>query len=100
MSEERRPKLPVHIRKNSEVDNEIVNLRMCMGEEIEWFSDGDEFVVEFPITPFEQKTFVVPTGGSVGSGPIRPDAAITKYFYNVRNVALAMSADPGVNIKR
>ena len=99
MSEEMRPKLPVHIHKNAEVDNEVVNLRMCMGEEIEWFSDGDEFTVEFPITPFEKKTFVVPPGESVGSGPVRADAPITTYFYNVRNVALAMSADPGVNIK-
>ena len=94
-----RPKLPVHIRKNAEVDNEVVSLRMCMGEEIVWHSDGDEFTVEFPITPFKDKTFVVPPGGSVGSGPIRADAAITTYFYNVTNVAMAMSADPGVNIK-
>ncbi len=99
MSEEIRPRLPVHIHKNAEVDNEIVNLRMCMGEEIVWYSDGDEFTVEFPITPFQEKTFVVPPGGSVGSGPIRPDAAVTKYFYNVTNVALAMSADPGVDIR-
>jgi hypothetical protein len=99
MSEEMRPKLPVHIHKNAEVDNEVVNLRKSMGEELEWYSDGDEFVVEFPISPFEQTTFVVPPRESVGSGPIRPDAPITKYFYNVRNVALAMSADPGVNIK-
>ncbi len=99
MSEEMRPKFPVHIRKNADVDNEIVNLRMCMGEEIEWFSDSDEFTVVFPITPFNQKTFVVPPGGSVPSGPILADAPITQYLYNVRNVALAMSADPGVNIK-
>lgn len=100
MSEEMRPKLPVHIRKNAEVDNELVNLRKSMGEEMEWHSDGDEFTVEFPISPFQETAFVVPPGGSVGSGPIRPDAAITKYFYNVTNVALAMSADPGVDIKK
>jgi hypothetical protein len=99
MSEEMRPKLPVHIHKNAEVDNEVVNLRKSMGEELEWFSDGDEFTVEFPISPFQETSFVVPAGGSVGSGPIRPDAPITKYYYNVTNVALAMSADPGVNIK-
>ena len=99
MGDEARPKLPVHIRKNAEVDNEVVNLRMCMGEEIEWHSDDDEFAVEFPISPFERRVFVVPPGGCISSGPIRPDAPITKYFYNVRNVALAMSADPGVNIK-
>jgi hypothetical protein len=65
MSEEIRPKLPVHIHNNADVDNEIVNLRMSMGEELEWHSDGDEFTVEFPITPFAQSSFVVPPGGSV-----------------------------------
>ncbi|MGA9815319.1 MAG: hypothetical protein WBQ64_21250 [Terriglobales bacterium] len=100
MSEEMRPKLPVHIRKNAEVDNEIVNLRRSFAEEIEWKSDGDEFTIEFPITPFAEQTFVVPAGGSVSSGPARPDAPITRYYYNVTNVALAMSADPGVDIKK
>ena len=34
MSEEMRPKLPVHIHKNAEVDNEVVNLRKSMGENL------------------------------------------------------------------
>jgi hypothetical protein len=100
MSEEMRPKLPVHIRKNAEVDNEIVNLRKSFAEEIEWTSDGDKFTIEFPITPFAEQTFMVPAGGKVSSGPARPDAPITRYYYNVTNVALAMSADPGVDIKK
>ena len=99
MSHEIRPKLPVHIRKNAVVDNEIVNLRLSAGEELEWFSDSDEFTIEFPISPFGQKKFVVPAGGSMTSGAIRPDAPYTQYLYNVCNVALALSADPGVNIK-
>ncbi len=100
MSEQIRPRLPVHIRKNGDVDNEIVNLRASMGEELEWFSDSDEFTIEFPISPFVNgRKFVVPAGQSVCSGPIQDDAPQTLYLYNVRNVALAMSADPGVNIK-
>jgi hypothetical protein len=99
MSEAMRAKLPVHIRKSADVDNEIVNLRQSLGEQIEWYSEEDEFTVEFPITPFEEKTFVVPAGGSVCSGPVRPDATITRYYYNVTNVALAMSADPGVDVR-
>jgi hypothetical protein len=91
-------KLPVHIRHN-DVDNEVVNLRKCEGDELVWFSGGDAFVIEFPITPFADKKFRVPAGGSVGSGPIRDDAPMTTYLYSVTNVALAMSADPGVNIK-
>jgi hypothetical protein len=99
MSEAMRTKLPVHIRKNAEVDNEIVNIRQSLAEEIEWHSEDDEFTVEFPITPFQEKTFVVPAGGSVSSGAVRPDAPITRYFYNVTNVSLAMSADPGVDVR-
>jgi hypothetical protein len=99
MSEVMRAKLPVHIHQNAEVDNEIVNIRQSKGEEIEWHSEDDEFTVEFPITPFSEKTFVVPAGGSVSSGPVRPDAPITRYYYNVTNVALAMSADPGVDVR-
>jgi hypothetical protein len=91
--------LPVHIHQDCEVDNEVVNVRKSTGDEIVWHSSGDEFTVEFPITPFAQRTFVVPARGSVGSGPIRPDAPVTVYGYNVANVALAMSADPEVNVK-
>jgi hypothetical protein len=99
MSEEMRQRLPVHLRKNAEVDNELVNLRVCMEEEIEWISSGEAFTIEFPISPFEERTFDIPAGGSACSGQVRPNAPHTQYLYNVRNVAMAMSADPGVNIK-
>ena len=92
-------KLPVHIRRNGEVDNELVNVSKSEGDELVWYSTGDEFTIEFPITPFNDYKFVVPPGGSKGSGPIRDDAPVTRYFYNVTNTALAMSADPGVNVK-
>ena len=55
---------------------------------------------QFPITPFDCDTFVVPAGGSACSGPVRDDAPITNYLYNITNVALAMSADPGVDVRR
>jgi len=92
-------KLPVHIHQDCTVDNEVVNLRKSAGDEIVWYSEGDEFIVEFPITPFAQRKFVVPAGKSKGSGPIQPDAPITLYRYGISNVALAMSADPDLNIK-
>jgi hypothetical protein len=92
-------KLPVHIRHNGDVDNEVVNVSKSDGDELVWFSTGEEFAIEFPITPFNDYRFVVPAGGSKGSGPVRGDAPVTRYFYNVTNTALAMSADPGVNIK-
>jgi hypothetical protein len=92
-------KLPVHIRQEGEVDNEIVNLRRCVGDEIVWQSEGDEFSIHFANTPFEEDTFHVPAGGSASSGPVRPDAAIDHYEYVVTNVALAKSADPGADVK-
>jgi hypothetical protein len=92
-------KLPVHIRQDGEVDNEVVNLRRCAGDEIIWESDGDEFSINFATSPFEKDTFHVPAGESTNSGPVRPDAPIDYYQYLITNVALAKSADPGLNIK-
>jgi hypothetical protein len=91
--------LPVHIRQDGEVDNEVVNLRRCVGDEILWQSEGGEFTIDFPNTPFQERTFHVPAGGSVSSGPVRPDASIDYFQYYITNVALAKSADPGVSIK-
>lgn len=93
-------KLPVHIRQDGDVDYEVVNLRRSASDEIVWSSEGDEFSVHFPITPFDEHTFHVPAGGTKGSGPVRPDAAIAHYQYFVTDVALAKSADPGANVKQ
>jgi hypothetical protein len=92
-------KLPIHIYQACEVDNEVVNVRKSAGDEVVWSSEGDEFIVEFPITPFARNKFVVPAKGSVNSGPVRPDAPITLYRYGITNVALAMSADPDLDVK-
>jgi hypothetical protein len=91
--------LPVHIHQDCDVDNEVVNVRKAAGDEIVWSSEGDEFIIEFPITPFARDKFVVPARGSVKSGPVRADAPITLYRYGITNVALAMSADPGLDVK-
>jgi hypothetical protein len=91
--------LPVHIHQDGDVDNELVNIRKSEGEEVVWFSDSDEFSVHFPTSPFRDHTFHVPAGGSVNSGPVRLDAPIDQYQYFITNVALAKSADPGLNVK-
>ena len=91
--------LPVHIHQDCGVDNEVVNIIKSAGDEVVWSSEGDEFIIEFPFTPFARNKFVVPARGSVNSGPVRSDAPITLYQYGITNVALAMSADPGLNIK-
>ena len=91
--------LGVHIRRDGEVDNELVNVSRSAREEVVWVSDSDEFSVHFPTTPFDEDTFHVPAGGSTSSGPVRLDAPIDKYQYFITNVALAKSADPGLNVK-
>jgi hypothetical protein len=91
--------LPVHIRQEGDVDNEMVNLSRSVGDEIVWISSGDPFSVYFPVSPFTTQTFDVPAGGSVSSGRPRLDAPIAQYQYFVTNLALAKSADPGVSIK-
>jgi hypothetical protein len=92
-------KLPVNIYADGEVDNETVNVRKGANEQVVWHSHGDEFTVEFEVSPFANDTFVVPAGRSVSSGPLKPDAAYATYPYFVRSVSLAMSADPGLNVK-
>jgi hypothetical protein len=90
--------LPVHIRNFDDIDNEVVNVRSDKNDEVEWISDGDPFTIQFTNGPFQQDRFDVPAGGRVTSGP----ASTSKhgyYQYFITNVALAMSADPGVNIK-
>ena len=92
-------RLSVHIHQDGEVDNEVVNLRRCVGDEIVWEAEGADFTIDFPNTPFEERTFQVPAGGSVSSGPVRPDSPIDYFQYFITNVALAKSADPGADIK-
>ena len=91
--------LAVHIRQDGEVDNEIVNLSRSIGDEIVWQSSGDPFTVYFPVSPFREQSFHVPAGGTTRSGPPRSDASIDRYQYFITNLALAKSADPGVDIK-
>lgn len=93
-------KLPVHIRQNCDVDYEVVNVRKSTRDEIEWVSDGDEFVIEFESSPFECDTFTVSPDQPTRSGPVRDDAPYARYHYTIRSaVNLAMSADPDVNVK-
>ena len=92
-------RLPIHIRADGEVDNELVNVRKSATEQVVWFSDAGEFTIRFGRSPFAKDTFVVPAGKSTSSGPIRADATVDTYPYFIDSVALAMSADPGLNIK-
>lgn len=90
--------LPVHIRPGGDVDNELVNVRKSAKDEVVWYSEGDEFEVHFPRTPFADDTFHVPAGGSKNSGLALTNAS-GRYEYFITSVAMAKSADPGVDIK-
>jgi hypothetical protein len=94
-------KLPVRIREHCDVDYEVVNLRKSSGDQVEWHSDGDGFIIEFDSSPFEQSRFEVPASGCISSGPVRNDAAYARYHYTIRSRAnLAMTADPDVDVRR
>ena len=69
--------LPVNIRKNADVDNEIVNLRISEGEQLTWSADPESggFTIEFPITPFASKTFVVARRAMRSVWPHQPGCA-------------------------
>jgi hypothetical protein len=91
--------LPVHIYDDGTVDNEVVNLSRSAGDEILWISEGPAFTIQFPIPPFDENTFEIPAGGAVASGSLKDSAPITYYKYSINNAALAISADPGLNIQ-
>jgi hypothetical protein len=91
--------LAVHIYDDGTVDNEVVNMSKSVGDEILWISEGRAFTIQFPISPFNDDTFEIPAGEAVFSGRAKGNAPITYYKYSVNNAALAISADPGLNIQ-
>lgn len=95
--------LPVHVRHRLDVDYEVVNIRKSAQDEVVWYSEGDELTIEFEprSSPFAKECYVVPAGGSAGSGPVRQDAVIARYHYSIRsNASLGMTADPDVDVRR
>jgi hypothetical protein len=92
-------RLAVHIGQGGEVDNEEVNVSESGGDEVVWSSDGGEFTISFPTSPFAASSFHVPAGGSANSGALRPGAGYGHYQYFITDNTTGQSADPGVNIK-
>jgi hypothetical protein len=91
--------LPVNISGGGAVDNEVVNVSKSAQDEIVWSSQGNEFTIAFPTSPFAASTFRVPAGGSASSGPVRRGAALGSYQYFITDNTDGKSADPGANIK-
>jgi hypothetical protein len=93
----------VNIFDECDVDCEAVNVSTVAGDEVEWRSTGDAFVVKFEegSSPFEQCQYEVPAGGCVSSGPVKRGTPYATFHYTIQSRAnLAMSADPDVNVKR
>ena len=93
----------VNIYEECDVDCEVANVSTDAGDEVEWHSTGDAFVVKFEegSSPFGQCQYEVPAGGCVGSGPVKPGTPHAVFHYTIQSrVNLAMSADPDVNVKR
>jgi hypothetical protein len=93
--------LPVHIRPDGGVDNEIVNVSKSDTDEVVWHAEDHDFTIYFANSPFVDDTFQVPKDGSVSSGPVRPgvDPSDQVYQYDISSVSMAQSADPGIVIK-
>jgi|SRR3954451_4973336 hypothetical protein len=93
----------VNIYQECDVDCEVVNVSKDAGDEVEWHSTGDGFLVKFEegSSPFELCQYEVPAGGCVSSGPVKRDTPYATFHYTIQSrVNLAMSADPDVNVKR
>jgi hypothetical protein len=91
--------LPVHIGQGGEVDNEVVNVSRSASDEVIWSSGGDEFTISFQTSPFAASTFHVSAGGSTGSGPVRPGAAVGRYQYFIIDDSDGKGADPDVDVR-
>jgi hypothetical protein len=93
----------VHIYDECDVDCEVVNVSIEAGDQVEWHSTGDGFLVKFEegSSPFTKCEFEVPAGSCVGSGPVKPGTPHAAFHYTIQSrVNLAMSADPDVNVRR
>jgi len=90
----------IHITsKNGKVDHDNQPIKM-KDEEAVWVSDtGDAYQVVFQECPFVSgNPFSVPAGGSIGSGPVRADAAEKSYKYDV--VGPGGTNDPTIIIQK
>lgn len=89
----------VHIGSDGSVDNETVNVSKSAGDVIVWHSDGEEFSIYFPVSPFESQKFDVVRPQDQSSGRVRPDAGVGYYPYYITIVGKGKSVDPGVDVK-
>jgi hypothetical protein len=97
----RKNHVKVNIYDDCDVDCEVANVSIAEEDEVEWYSTGPAFTVDFGrYSPFDDLTFDVPAGKSRSSGPARKDAPEVTYHYKIRRAgSQMMAADPDVNVK-
>jgi hypothetical protein len=93
--------LPVNIYPKCLVDNEVVNVSKGDKDVIVWLNHHPyDLTIEFADSPFGDHEFRVPREGIAISGPLADNAQLDKtYKYEIKNVALGMTGDPGIRIQ-
>jgi hypothetical protein len=75
----------VHTHDDGEVDQPVIEISRSAKEQVTWFSKKGAFIAfaSPDSSPFHATTFQIPAGGSVSSGPARPNAEYKEYKYTV-----------------
>lgn len=90
--------LKVRIRPDLSLDYDVVNVRLSVGDEVEWVTEGGPVTISFDQgSPFAESSFVTVEGNPARSGKAVGD--LGPYEYCIHSDLLAQSADPGVNVK-
>ncbi|HYM06962.1 MAG TPA: hypothetical protein VEU11_10415 [Terriglobales bacterium] len=90
--------LKVRIRTDLTLDYDVVNVRLSVGDEVEWVTEGGPITISFDGEgPFTKNSFVTIAGKPARSGkPVGKDGY---YEYCIYSELASKSADPGVNVK-
>ena len=93
--------LPVNIYPKFQVDNEIVNVSKGYKDVIVWLNHHPYYLtIQFTNGPFRVQEYCVPREGVAISGPLADDAVLHRiYMYEIKNVAMDMTGDPGIKIQ-
>jgi hypothetical protein len=93
--------LPVNIYPKFQVDNELVNVSKGDRDVIVWLNHHPyDVTIQFANGPFRNQEFLVPREGVAFSGPLADDAKLgTIYMYEIKNVAMDQTGDPGIKIQ-
>ena len=98
MKDMKKEVLKVRIRTDLSLDYDVVNVRLSVGDEVEWVTEGGPVTISFDgESPFTERSFVTVAGKPARSG--KPVGNPGPYEYCIHSELLSKSADPGVNVK-